>query len=106
PPLRSRRRDLPEDLGQAIDRALDPDPERRPSIRQLKAALDGADREVSDEGGLVEPGTLERLGLRRDRTLHEGMPVPTQRALVLVGRFAAGAATGALAAAALAFPDG
>jgi hypothetical protein len=106
PPLRSRRRDLPDELGDTIDRALDPDPERRPSIRQLKAALDGADREVSNEGGLVEPGTLERLGLRRDRAPREGVPLPSPRALVLAGRLAAGVATGGLAAAALAFPDG
>jgi hypothetical protein len=107
PPLRSRRRDLPEELGHTIDQALDPDPERRPSIRRLKAALDGADREVSNEGGLVEPGTLERLGLRRDGAAPSGaVPLPSSRALALAGRFAAGVATGALAAAALAFPDG
>jgi eukaryotic-like serine/threonine-protein kinase len=107
PPLRSRRRDLPEELGHTIDQALDPDPERRPSIRRLKAALDGADREVSNEGGLVEPGTLERLGLRRDGAApRDGVPLPSSRALALAGRFAAGVATGALAAAALAFPDG
>jgi hypothetical protein len=106
PPLRSRRRDLPDELGHAIDQALDPDPERRPTIRQLKAALDGASREVSNEGGLVEPGTLERLGLRRDGSPGEGLPLPSRRALALAGRFAAGVATGALAAAVLAFPDG
>src|SRR5436190_16568674 len=106
PPLRSRRRDLPEDLARAIDQALDPDPERRPTIRRLKAALDAADREVSNEGGLVEPGTLERLGLRRDRALGDGVPLPSRRMLALAGRFAAAAATGGLAAAALAFPDG
>jgi eukaryotic-like serine/threonine-protein kinase len=106
PPLRSRRRDLPVELGSTIDRALDPDPERRPTIRQLGAALDGADREVSNEGGLVEPGTLERLGLRHDRATGEGMTLPTQRTLALAGRLAAAVATGGLAAAALAFPDG
>jgi hypothetical protein len=108
PPLRSRRRDLPEELGHTIDQALDPDPERRPPIRQLKAALEHADRELSNEGGLVEPGTLERLGLRRDpeRLGGDGVPLPSQRALVLGGRFAAGAAAGALAAAALDFPAG
>src|ERR671913_1073888 len=31
PPLRGRRRDLPERLGRAIDAALDPDPDERPS---------------------------------------------------------------------------
>jgi eukaryotic-like serine/threonine-protein kinase len=104
PPLRSRRRDLPEQLGATIDQALDPDPERRPPIRQLRAALDAADRELSNEGGLVEPGTLERLGLARERLAPEGMPLPSARTLALAGRFAAGAAAGGLAVAALEFP--
>jgi eukaryotic-like serine/threonine-protein kinase len=106
PPLRSRRRDLPDELSHAIDQALDPDPERRPTIRQLKGALDGATRDVSNEGGLVEPGTLERLGLRGDGSHGEGIPLPSRRVLGLAGRLAAGVATGALAAAVLAFPDG
>ena len=105
PPLRSRRRDLPEELGHTIDAALDPDPERRPTLRQLRAALDAPDRELSNEGGLVEPGTLERLGLRRDLPRGEGMALPSARALALAGRLAAGAAAGGLAAAALRFPD-
>src|SRR5439155_3992269 len=75
PPLRSRRRDLPVELGHTIDQALDPDPERRPSIRQLKGALEAADRELSNEGGLVEPGTLERLGLRGDHD--RAVPLPS-----------------------------
>ncbi|MEA2422055.1 MAG: eukaryotic-like serine/threonine-protein kinase, partial [Thermoleophilaceae bacterium] len=104
PPLRSRRRDLPEELGHTIDQALDPEPERRPPTRQLKAALDAADRELSNEGGLVEPGTLERLGLGRERLSGEGVRMPSPRALVLAGRFASGAAAGGLAVAALEFP--
>ncbi|MEA2469460.1 MAG: eukaryotic-like serine/threonine-protein kinase, partial [Thermoleophilaceae bacterium] len=106
PPLRSRRRDLPDELGRTIDQALDPDPERRPPLRQLRSALDAADRELSNEGGLVEPGTLERLGLRGDRDRAMAVPLPSRRALALAGRFAAGAAAGGLAAAALEFPDG
>src|SRR4051794_10648164 len=106
PPLRSRRRDLPGELADTIDRALDPDPERRPTIRQLKGALDAADREVSNEGGLVEPGTLERLGLRRDGASGVGVALPTHRTLALAGRLAAALATGGLATAVLAFPDG
>jgi hypothetical protein len=102
PPLRSQRRDLPEELGHTIDQALDPDPERRPPLRQLRAALDAADRELSNEGGLVEPGTLERLGLRGDRD--RVMPLPSRRALALAGRFGAGASAGGLAVAALEFP--
>src|SRR3954449_3442460 len=65
PALRSRRRDLPDALGRTIDAALDPDPERRPTVRALRSALEAADAELSDEGGLVEPGRLERLGLAR-----------------------------------------
>jgi hypothetical protein len=106
PPLRSRRRDLPEELGLTIDQALDPDPERRPPLRQLRSALDTADRELSNEGGLVEPGTLERLGLRGDGERGMAVPLPSARALALAGRFAAGAAAGGLAVAALEFPDG
>jgi hypothetical protein len=108
PPLRSRRRDLPDELGHTIDQALDPDPERRPPLKQLRTALEAADRELSNEGGLVEPGTLERLGLRRDRERQPGdaMRLPGPRALTLGGRFAAGAGAGALAAAALDFPAG
>jgi hypothetical protein len=103
PPLRSRRRDLPEELGATIDQALDPDPERRPPLRQLRSALDAADRELSNEGGLVEPGTLERLGLRGDHD--RAVPLPSARALALAGRFLAGVAAGGLAVAALEFPD-
>ncbi|MEA2448241.1 MAG: eukaryotic-like serine/threonine-protein kinase, partial [Thermoleophilaceae bacterium] len=75
-PLRSRRRDLPDGLGRTIDAALDPDPERRPSVRALKAALEAADAELSNEGGLVEPGALERLGLARARGRAETVPTP------------------------------
>ncbi len=106
PPLRSRRRDLPEELGSTIDAALDPDPEHRPTLRQLRAAIDAADRELSNEGGLVEPGTLERLGLRRDRgaLAPRGMRWPEARMLLLAGRFGAGLAAGGLAVAALSLP--
>jgi eukaryotic-like serine/threonine-protein kinase len=106
PPLRNLRRELPEELGRTIDEALDPDPERRPPLRRLRAALDAADRELSNEGGLVEPGTLERLGLGRDRHPGEGVRrMPGPRALVLAGRLGAGLAAGGLAAAALEYPD-
>ena len=40
PPLGSQRRDLPERLCQAIDAALDPRPERRPTLEVLRSALD------------------------------------------------------------------
>jgi hypothetical protein len=39
PPLQRRRRDLPRELGRAIDRALDPDPLRRGTLSELREAL-------------------------------------------------------------------
>ncbi|HEU0023437.1 MAG TPA: hypothetical protein VFQ12_02320, partial [Thermoleophilaceae bacterium] len=62
-PLSDRRRDLPPELCDAVDAALSPDPEQRPDPRELRAALAEAERELSDEGGLVEPATLRRVGL-------------------------------------------
>jgi hypothetical protein len=100
PPLRSRRRDLPESLGATIDQALDPDPERRPSIRNLKSALQAADAELSNEGGLVEPGALERLGLARARRREEAAARPYGTWGRVLGRAAAGAAAGGLVLAA------
>ena len=56
------RRDLPLDLCDAIDDALEIDPARRPppgtAIR-----VDAAVPELDDQGGLVEPATLRRVGL-------------------------------------------
>ncbi len=79
PPLRSRRSDLPPELGEVIDAALDPDPFYRPEPGQLRAVLGDVEGALSDEGGLVEPETLERFGLTavRARTrlrtlLHRG----------------------------------
>jgi len=63
PSLAMRRRDLPRHLCAAIDAAVDPDPARRPGLAQLSRALEEPVGELSDEGGLVEPGTLERFGL-------------------------------------------
>jgi hypothetical protein len=104
PPLRSRRRDLPEHLGRTIDAALSPDPEQRPTLRQLRTALDDTERELSDAGGLVEPGTLERLGIGREAAREPGMMAAHARVLGLLGRFAAGVAAGGLVAAAAELP--
>ena len=65
PPLRSRRRELPDSLARAIDAALDPRPECRPTLAQLRKAIASVDDELSEDGGLVEPATLERFGLTR-----------------------------------------
>jgi hypothetical protein len=63
PALAGRRRDLPEELCDAIDLALSPDPAERPAPGELHAALAAAEAELSDDGGLVEPETLRRVGL-------------------------------------------
>ena len=67
PRLRSRRGDLPPALGEALDAALDPDPAHRPSPAELGKVLHRYEDALSDEGGLVEPETLERFGLTAER---------------------------------------
>ena len=90
PPLRSRRGDLPSELGEVLDAALDPDPLYRPAPTELREVLGDVERDLSDEGGLVEPETLERFGLTavRARTrlltlLHRGAPPPLPAAGVV-----------------------
>ncbi len=115
PPLHRHRRDLPAELCEAVDAALDPDPFYRPSPAELREALAGAQSRLSDEGGLVEPETLERFGLTavRARTklrtlVHRGpaaSPLPAEVATTLAARMlpraAAGGAAGVLLLAAL-----
>src|SRR2546423_6436612 len=48
PPLGSRRRDLPAGLCQAIDAALEPWPEHRPPLAELRAELNAATDHLSD----------------------------------------------------------
>ena len=81
PRLRSRRRDLPERLCQAIDAALDPRPDRRPSLELLQHTLEHAEKELDEEGGLVEPSTLKRFGLAesdRVRRPREPLAMPAR----------------------------
>jgi eukaryotic-like serine/threonine-protein kinase len=63
PSLAAMRRDLPLELCDVIDDALDPDPAMRPAPARLRAALRAAEAELEDQGGLVEPATLRRVGL-------------------------------------------
>jgi hypothetical protein len=115
PSLRSRRRDLPPELCEVVDAALDPDPLYRPPPGELREVLREMEGELSDEGGLVEPETLERFGITavRARTrlrtfLHrpdegpdpEAEPVPGLTAR-LGPRLASGAAAGVLVLVAL-----
>jgi eukaryotic-like serine/threonine-protein kinase len=92
PRLGGQRRDLPERLCQAIDAALDPRPDRRPSLDVLRSALEHAAGGLDEEGGLVEPATLRRFGLMETdsrRRLGAAPPIPM--------RAVAGAAAGVLA---------
>jgi hypothetical protein len=122
PSLAALRRDLPLELCDAIDAALDPDPVRRPNPARLRGALQAAEAELADEGGLVEPATLRRVGLpttqrrgflrrRRIAAVPDGEPhgllgradpygAPT-RALRLAERAGAGILGGVLVLAAL-----
>jgi len=122
PALRSRRPDLPPALGELVDAALDVDPVYRPAPVELRACFEELAEELSDEGGLVEPETIERFGLTavRPRTrlrtlLHRraGSPSAGESAAVvararvgavarLAPRLAAGAGAGVLMLAALA----
>jgi eukaryotic-like serine/threonine-protein kinase len=68
PSLAGMRRDLPVELCDAIDDALDVDPGRRPTPRELRAELAAAESRLDDEGGLVEPETLRRVGLPSTRS--------------------------------------
>jgi hypothetical protein len=63
PSLRRKRRDLPAALCEVVDASLDPAPSYRPPLAELREVLVEADGELSEEGGLVEPETLQRFGL-------------------------------------------
>ena len=69
PPLRSRRRELPDDLARAIDAALDPRPECRPTLAQLRKALDGGRRRPVRRGrpGRARDARALRPDARRAR---------------------------------------
>jgi hypothetical protein len=116
PSLAALRRDLPLELCDAVDEALDIDPARRPAPSRLRAELRAAESELTDEGGLVEPATLRRVGLasvsrrrglpwRRSRTDVLDPPAGAQEAVRpparLLERAGAGVAAGGLVLAAL-----
>lgn len=67
PPLRRQRRDLPRQLGQALDLALRPRPRERGTLDELRVGLQASLSEVGDEPGLVEGPWPESgsLGLLR-----------------------------------------
>jgi hypothetical protein len=61
PPLTRVRRDLPGDLCDVIDRAVEVDPRRRPSPAALRAVLRRVGDELGDEPGVVAAGPLETV---------------------------------------------
>ncbi len=104
PRLASLRRDLPLDLCDTIDDALEVDPVHRPAPARLRTELRAAESQLADEGGLVEPATLKRVGLAttaRRRSFFgpraaSGLPGEERPALPLRERAAAGLAAGGL----------
>ena len=116
PSLAAMRRDLPLELCDAVDEALEIDPAHRPAPARLRAELQAAESELTDEGGLVEPATLRRVGLpsvsrrrgfpwRRSRAglleAPAGMPEGARPPARILERAAAGLAAGGLVLAAL-----
>ena len=93
-PLRVRRPDLPEGLCEAIDASLDSEPERRPDLEELAAAIEEASPEL-DPGRSV-PGTR-----RRPRIATAIGAIASRR---LIDWAAAGALTASIAAAMAATP--
>jgi eukaryotic-like serine/threonine-protein kinase len=55
PPVRRQRRDLPDPLARALDRALSPRPAERGSVDELRDALESSVPEVAATPGVVAP---------------------------------------------------
>src|SRR4051794_36199161 len=113
PPLRRLRRDLPDELCAAIDRAVEIEPAARGKLGDLKRGLLAARAAVSDEPGVMEEPALDTL-TRPLRAVERRLPVERvplplepgedarERPRVTVpARVAASLAAGALAAAAV-----
>jgi len=58
PPLRRQRRDLPRELGCAVDQALRPRPRERGTLEELRGALESSLPQVTDAPGVVKTGWL------------------------------------------------
>ena len=71
PSLREYRRDLPISLCRGLDACLEPRPEHRPDLAELRDWIDESVDRLESRGGLVEPGTLARFGLLRRGERHE-----------------------------------
>ena len=73
PPLRRQRRDLPRELGRAIDLALRPRPGERGTLDELRAALVAAVGEVGDQPGVVADPWPTRTERREGQTRDFGV---------------------------------
>ena len=107
PSIGSYRPDLPYELYAWIDAAVDPNPERRPKLESLRAALAGAAPGLADARGLGDAETAKRVGLPTTGThLLPTRGAPTLlvggRTGAVLARIAAGSAAGALVLAGLA----
>jgi len=74
PPLRRQRRDLPRELGRAVDLALRPRPRERGSVEELRAALLESLDEVDDRPGIIDspwPAGPARAEDHAESALHE-----------------------------------
>jgi eukaryotic-like serine/threonine-protein kinase len=109
PPLRRQRRDLPRELGQAIDLALRPRPRERGTVDSLRAALARACDLVSDQPGVVHDAWPSRSasatqdrrppGAPADRrTRREAAVVPVREPASVPTRAGGAAAAAGLAA--------
>jgi hypothetical protein len=101
PPLRRQRRDLPRELGCAIDQALRPRPRERGSIEQLRVVLLGCVEEMADAPGVVTgPWPSEAQGPGGTSWTEEDAPTAPGRPATPAwpARALAGIAAGALAA--------
>ncbi len=65
PPLRRQRRELPRELGQAIDLALRPRPGERGRLEELRGALTAVAARVADEPGVVAEPLRPKTKVRR-----------------------------------------
>ena len=65
PPLRRQRRELPRELGQAIDLALRPRPGERGRLEELRGALTAVAGRVADEPGVVTEPWRPNTKVRR-----------------------------------------
>ena len=104
PPLRRQRRDLPRELGRAIDLSLRPRPGERGTLEELRAALAFAAGQVGDEPGVVaDPWPTRTERTEREPRAFEAAQAPNEstgrrRRIAWLRLAFAGAVTAALTA--------